>query len=80
MHCKSIVLVVIAILHYKFFSQGKSAPQILFVFLMLRRFAMHLYECDTFAQDILFALLKMSLSFSVPDEDVLLFSPFVYEL
>ncbi len=36
------------VLHYKFFSQGESAWQILF--LMLRKlFVMHLYEYDTFA-------------------------------
>ncbi len=46
--CKSIALVVIAVMHYKFFSQGKSALQLLF--LMLRKFLqMHLYEYDTFA-------------------------------
>ncbi len=47
MLCKSIVLVVIANMHYKSFSECKSALQI-FV-LMLRKFVMHLYEYDTFA-------------------------------
>ncbi len=46
--CKSIVVVVIAVMHYKFFSSGKPAFQILF--LMLRKFVMHLYEkYDAFA-------------------------------
>ncbi len=47
MQCKSIVLVQMRVLHYKSCFQGKSALQILF--LMLRKFVMHLYEYDTFA-------------------------------
>ncbi len=46
-----MALVVIAIMHYKFVSQGTSASQILF--LMLREFVMHLDEYDTFAVHIL---------------------------
>ncbi len=47
--CKSVVLVQkqMQVLHYKFLCQGKSALQILF--LILRKFVMHLYEYDTFA-------------------------------
>ncbi len=42
---KYLILVVIAVMHYKFFSQCKSALQIFF--LMRRKFVMHLYEYDT---------------------------------
>ncbi len=45
MQCKSILPVIIAVIHYKSFSYGKSAIQI--IFLMLGKFVVHFYEYDT---------------------------------